>query len=450
MTSRNANKTGGDATTADPRDATPWAEPPTNVRYVVLLALALAAILAYVLRSGVATAGSTIQRELGLDEAEMGYVLGGFFFGYFWFQIPAGWLGSRLGARVSLAAMGLMWAGAMVLTAQARGFWVLMASRLLQGVAQAGMFSVIIMAISEWFPAARRGFASAVITGCMSVGAVIASGLTGRLMGPLGWRVTFLWYAVVVVAWATWVGLWFRDRPAEHPGVNAGEAGLIKVGASAHPNPPDRAPVLAVLGQMARSPGMWALSAQAFFRSFGYAFFITWFPTYLEKGRGVNVSGAGDLTMVPLLGVVLGNFVGGAIVDALLARTGSRRVSRCGVAAISLTLCALATLAAAMADRPLEAVLIISVGSFFSGLSGPTTWAVTMDISGGESAVGFAVMNMAGNLGAIACPVVLGYIIQGLVRDGGDWNLLLYLFAAVYLAGAACWVLLDPETPAVA
>ncbi|MGE3822025.1 MAG: MFS transporter [Isosphaeraceae bacterium] len=448
-------------------EPTPWnepppslAEPPTRVRYVVLSALAMAAILAYVLRSGVATASTTIQRDLELGDVWMGYVLSGFFLGYFWFQIPAGWLGSRLGARTSLVAMGLLWAGAMAMTAAARDGGVLIASRLLQGAAQAGMFSVIIMAVADWFPPSRRGFASSVITGSMSVGAVIASGLTGRLLGPLGWRATFLWYAAVVVAWAAGVGVWFRNRPEEHPGVNASEAWLIrrefKDGAGAgsrpgaSPKPQDRQALLTVLSQMIRSPSMWALNVQAFFRAFGYAFFITWFPTYLEKGRGVNVSGAGDLTMIPLIGVVLGSFAGGAIVDAVLVRTGSRRLSRCAVSAVSLALCGVATLSASWADQPLEAVLIISLGSFFSGFSGPTTWAATMDLSGRETAVGFAVMNMAGNLGAVVCPVVLGYLIHGLVQTGGDWNLLLYLFAAVYFAGAFAWLLLDPEKPAVA
>ncbi|MBY0396736.1 MAG: MFS transporter, partial [Thermoleophilia bacterium] len=99
---------------------------------------------------------------------------------------------------------------------------------------------------------------------------------------------------------------------------------------------------------------------------------------------------------------------------------------------------------------PLEAVLVISLGSFFSGFAGPATWAATMDLSGRETAVGFAVMNMAGNAGAVACPVVLGYLIDGLTKNGGDWNQILYLFAGIYAAGALAWLALDPNRPAVA
>jgi MFS family permease len=426
---------------------------PSRVRFLVLTALALGAVLSYLLRSSVASAVTTIERDLRIDHESMGYVLSGFFFGYFWFQIPAGWLGSRLGARVSLMAMGVLWAASMVLTAISGSGLTMAASRVAQGIAQAGLFSVSIMALGDWFPGSRRGFASAVVTGCMSVGAVVASGLTVRLLGPLGWRWTFLAYAVATLAWVVWVGLWFRDRPESHPAVNRAELELIQDrGEADPPRPgfaPPRAPIVSVLDQMARSPGMWALCVQAFFRAFGYAFFITWFPAYLEKGRGVNVSSAGDLTMIPLLGVVLGSFAGGTLIDGVLARTGNRWLSRSGIAAASLGLCGLATLAAALATRPLDAVLIISLGSFFSGFAGPATWAATMDLSGRETAVGFAVMNMAGNLGAVVCPVVLGYLIEGLTELGGDWNLVLYLFAAVYAIGACSWLLLNPNKPAL-
>jgi MFS family permease len=94
-------------------------------------------------------------------------------------------------------------------------------------------------------------------------------------------------------------------------------------------------------------------------------------------------------------------------------------------------------------------VAILSVGSFFSGLGGPTTWAATMDISGKHTAIGFSLMNMSGNLGAIVCPIVVGYLIAYLTRTGESWDAVLYLFAANYLAAAICWLLLDPNQSAV-
>ncbi len=428
---------------------------PTSVRFAVLGALASAAIGAYLVRVCISTAGSTIQRDLGFTDVQMGYILGGFFLGYMWFQLPAAWLGNWLGARAALAMFCLLWSAGTLASAWSHSFPTLWWSRIAVGIAQAGLFAVTIKALADWFPPARRGMASAVIAGCMSVGAVLASGLTVRLLGPLGWRGTFEAYAFGGILWSAAFYLWFRDTPDEHPGVNAeecrwirGDLELVPAAPHALAAPPEPAG-LAVFLMMLTTASMWALCAQAFFRAFGYAFFITWFPAYLERSYHVKIDSAGDLTMVPLVGIVLGSFVGGYLVDAILVRTGSKRLSRSGVAVVALGLCSLSTLAAILVRDVRAAVAILSVGSLFSGLGGPTTWAATMDISGKHTAIGFSLMNMSGNLGAIVCPIVVGYLIAHLTRSGASWDAVLYLFAANYLAAAVCWLMLDPNQSAV-
>lgn len=424
------------------------------MRYWVLFALAMGAILSYLLRVSISTAGTTIQRELSLDDVAMGDVFGAFFWGYLWVQLPAGWVGYRTGARAALTIMGALWGVSMVAMAAAHSFGLLYASRVALGAAQAGLFAVTIMAVRDWFPTSRRGFASSVITSCMSVGAVLASGLTVRLLLPLGWRGTFLLYALLALGWALVFLLWFRNTPDQHKRVNAMERELIAQGrivaapSSDSPHHDTDSTGRALLA-MAKSWAMWALCIQSFFQAFAYAFFITWFPAYLEKGRGVKLTGAGDLTMLPLFATVVGSFLGGYLADAILIRTGNKWLSRCGVAGVSLGFCAVATLAAAWPEQASAAVWIITIGMLFSGLAKPMQWAVTMDLTGRHSAVGFAVMNIAGNFGALACPKVIGRMIDNLTRNGGDWNSVLYLIVGINLAGAVAWLVLNPSKPAV-
>ena len=85
------------------------------------------------------------------------------------------------------------------------------------------------------------------------------------------------------------------------------------------------------------SPAMWWICAQQFFRAAGYIFFASWFPTYLQKVHGVTPSESGVLASLPLLAVVGGSLVGGAVSDRVLARTGSRAWARKGLAAEPLT-----------------------------------------------------------------------------------------------------------------
>ncbi len=112
-------------------------------------------------------------------------------------------------------------------------------------------------------------------------------------------------------------------------------------------------------------------------------------------------------------------------------------------------LCAAATLNASTIRQPTAAVAVIALGMLFSGIAKPNQWAATIDLCGSHSAVGFAVMNVAGNFGALACPKVLAVMIEGIEKHGGDWNSILYLVAGINVAAAIAWFSLNPNRPAI-
>jgi hypothetical protein len=41
-------------------------------------------------------------------------------------------------------------------------------------------------------------------------------------------------------------------------------------------------------------------------------------------------------------------------------------------------------------------------------------------------------------------PVVLGYVIGDIQTSQGDWNVVIYFVAGIYLAGALSWLLVNP------
>lgn len=422
-------------------------------------------MISYLSRVALGPSASTIQREMGLNDSQMGYILSGFFVGYLWAQIPGGWLGDRLGARWGLALLSLAWSLATIGSALAdSGSW-LWWSRAALGFAQGGLFPISAKVITSWFPVNRRGIAGAVPTACMSVGSVLASGLTVFLIPTIGWRGVFHSYAALGMIWAIIFALWYRNSPKEHPSTNRAERDLIlgkttwssendEVDVAVdlpppHPGHPEQTSTGSALVAMSLSPGMWAFCGQSFFRAFGYAFFITWFPAYLERSRGLKLEDAGLLTMGPLIGVVAGSFLGGYLIDLILKHTRNAWLSRSGLSAGALLVCSLTMVAAAFVEAPMGAVFLITVGTLFFGITGPATWAATMDIAGSRTAIVFAVMNMAGNLGAMACPIVVGKLFESISASGSNWEQVLYLFALVYLAGAICWLVLDPTRSVV-
>jgi sugar phosphate permease len=432
--------------------SSPPTSPPTNVRLWVIVGLALASTCAYLTRNSLGTVNTTIQGELHLDPAVMGVVMSAFFAGYFWFQIPGGILANRWGTRRVLPLLCLAWSACGAWTALATSADSLKLSRFISGIAQAGLVPCSAKAVRDWVPPAQTGLASSAVAGSMTLGGVIAAGLTAQLMPQLGWRGVFFLYSALGLLWALMFYAGFRNRPEEHPKVNEAELHVIRAGAAPKPAVAvvdEKDKPMRVLAAMAISSTLWLLCLQAFCRAFGAVFFSTWFPAYLEQGRGVSVVTAGSLSMWPQVGILVGNLLGGVLVDRILVRSRSKWVSRCATSALALALCAVALLAATVISDARLAVWVIALGCICFGCGSPAGWAAQMDVSGKHTATVFAIANMAGNFGAWICPILLGQTIQSIKLGHTSWSMLLYIIAGIYLLGAIFWVLINPHRSAV-
>jgi len=170
-------------------------------------------------------------------------------------------------------------------------------------------------------------------------------------------------------------------------------------------------------------------------------FFASWFPTFLQRTRHVSVSESGYLQALVFLGTLVGSLLGGILTDAIFRRTGSIRLSRSGVGAGALAACSGLILAAWFVENATLAVALLAIGAMAAALAGPCAFSATIDTGGGYVPQVFGVMNMAGNLAAAACPIV----VARLFAWTANWDLVLLVFAGVYLLGAGFWLLVDPS-----
>ena len=81
---------------------------------------------------------------------------------------------------------------------------------------------------------------------------------------------------------------------------------------------------------------------------------------------------------------------------------------------------------------------------FCNDLAMPSAWGACMDVGGKFAGTYSGSMNMMGNFGGVAGPIVVGYILQ---TTGHNWALTFYVSAAVYVVGALLWLFVDPVTP---
>jgi MFS family permease len=273
----------------------------------------------------------------------------------------------------------------------------------------------------------------------MSVGAIVASSAIAYLLTWMSWQSAFFWLALPGFIWAAGFYLWFRDTPAEHPAVNAAERALIQEGKPAEePGPAPPVPWFTLF----TSSLMLLICFQQFCRAAAYGFYQSWFPTYLQKTRDVEVDDSGYLNSLAMTGYVLGSICAGVLSDWIQARTGRKRLSRQALALVSMAGSALSLLAAHFIADATQAVLVIAVGMFWAGLSGPVGYSITIDTGGRHVTAVFSTMNMCGNLGAFLMPSVIGWLV-GL--PSVSWDDVLLLFVGLYVVAGVCWLLINPE-----
>jgi sugar phosphate permease len=473
----------------DNPDPSPVLAPrPTYVRHLVLAALCFITTINYIQRNSLGGAETTVRADLHLLHKDTGDAMGAFFLTYALCQVPSGWLAQRWGGRRALTIYAAGWSILMAVTAAATSQMELVGARGLMGAFQAGIFPCCTMILASWYPATRRGFTSAMLNSFMLVGGVIASWVTAKLIGPLGWRWLFLLYAVPGLAWAVWFAVWFRNRPQEHPGVNPEELAIISPEAfsALEPNlghPPqgfssaaaqdesitsnrealtmEKAAKQSLVGERGAevgdlvqrvvkpsvpwlaiflSPVLWLICVQQFCRAGSLRFFDMWLPTYLQEVRGQSVMTANYWTSLPLLAGVLGGPIGGILSDFVLARTGSRRAARQGVTIGSIVVALVLYGMAFQVADVWGAVLLSCCGVLIMTFSSPCSYALTMDMGGRNLGVIFATMNMAGNLGAWAFTTFLPRVVEW-----QGWDRALLVFAAMHVVAIVCWLFINPN-----
>jgi MFS family permease len=399
-------------------------------RYALLGLVCAAAGIAYVQRSGVGgVAAESIRAEFSLDTFWFGLVMSAWSLGYALVQIPSGWLADQWGSRRALTVYAILWSTLTGITALATGFASLLAFWTLMGAAQAGIFPASTKAIRDWFPMSRRGTANGLLAASMAIGGALAPTITAVLISKwLTWRQILGFYAVPGIAWAVlFFALSRRAQGSENRAEVKTEAGEAE----------------RVWGRILSSGSVWLLCAQQFLRAAAMIFFATWFPTFLQKTRGVSVAQSGYLTTLAGAGAVLGSLIGGLVSDRVYRITGSTRLSRQGLAVIGMVACAALIVTAHFVRDTTLAVAIISLGTFCGTFGGVSGYTVAIDLGGRRVATVFAVMNMCGNFGAMLFPLAIGLW----VRHTDNWGAVLFVFAGIFAVDAVCWAILNPRGP---
>jgi MFS transporter, ACS family, glucarate transporter len=128
----------------------------------------------------------------------------------------------------------------------------------------------------------------------------------------------------------------------------------------------------------------------------------------------------------------------------MIARTGRVTLVRRAFGFVGLTGAATLLMISFYIKDPLLAVLSMGMASFFNDTTLPGSWTTCMDVGGKYAGTVSGSMNMLGNFGGMAGPIVVGYVLD---LTHHNWQLAFAISSVIYFLGAICWLFIDPVTP---
>jgi len=401
------------------------------MRYGILLLIFLLTTINYADRATFSIAGDAASRDLGLNPIQMGYIMSAFAWAYVIGQIPGGALLDRFGTKLIYTIAIAAWSF-FTLVQGFSGFLTggaifagLFAMRFMVGLAESPSFPGNARLVAAWFPGSERGTASAIFNSAQYFSLVVFAPFMGWLVHTFDWHSVFFVMGGLglIAAFVFWKMV---RSPVDHPGVNKAELDYIEAGGGLT-RMEDRtvtksaaftwANVKQVLGSrmlMGVFIGQYGINVLTYF-------FVTWFPIYLVKERGLNILEAGFAAAAPALCGFAGGVLGGIISDALLKKTGSLTIARKTPLLIGMLLSAL-IIACAYIDNSALIVVVMAVAFFGKGIAS-LGWAVVSDTSPREFVgVTGGIFNTFGNSAGIVTPIVIGYIVAATGSfDGALW-----------------------------
>lgn len=429
----------------------------TRKRFAVLAMLFIVTTINYADRATLSIAGPALSKELGIDTVVMGYIFSAFGWSYVIAQLPGGWLLDRFGSKAVYAASIFLWSvftlaqgGISFLTASVGTAVVaLFALRFLVGAAEAPSFPANGRIVASWFPANERGTASAIFNSAQYFATVLFAPLMGWITHSYGWPAVFVVMGLLGVALSV---LWLKTvfTPRTHPGINQAELDYIaaggalvnmdQAGAASKKAEPAESPKWNYIKQLLSNRMLMGVYVGQYCITTLTYFFLTWFPVYLVKERGMSILNAGFVAALPAICGFAGGVLGGLISDWLLRRGKSLTAARKTPIVIGMLL-STSMIVCNYVDSAAVVVAIMSLAFFGKGL-GALGWAVVSDTSPREiSGLSGALFNTFGNTAGITTPIVIGYLIRGT----GSFNAALVFVAANALVAVGCYLFVVGE-----
>jgi MFS family permease len=356
----------------------------------------------------------------------------------------------------------LAWSLFTALSGSAVGFGSLLACRFLFGVGEAGAYPNMARVQSRWLAPRERARMGGLLWLFARWGGAFAPPLIGmflagvesprfraavagvpglRLIGQVAsWRLAFWMSGLLGVVWVVGFLIWFRDDPVKKRSVNAAELELIRAGRTPGGAGDGHRMPGSAWGALFTSGSLWAIAGLYFCSSFGWSFFASWMPRFYQDVHGISFKRSEWVSGLPLFFGGLSCLLGGWLSDAMVRRTGRKRLWRAVFPITGYGTAAAAMAAIPFVRTPLYATVLLCLANAAVDFGQGANWASIVDIGGSYAGTATGFINMVGNMGNFLQPVIGQWVFHHL-----GWGALFAAYAAAFLVAASMWAFIDPN-----
>src|SRR5471030_1465177 len=430
-----------DTSAPDPEKAARIAQQPASrKRWLIAMLLFVTVVINYLDRSNLSIVAPELMRDLSISPVQAGWIFSAFGWTYAAMQIPGGWLVDRVRPRFLYALALTLWSLATVCMGFVGSFAGLFGLRLVVGALEAPAYPINSRVVTTWFPERERASAIGIYTSGQFVGLAFLTPVLAWLQHRYGWHMVFIGTGVAGIMWAA---VWYAvyREPRQFKGANQAEIELISAGGGlvdlGRKNPThapgfSRAGLRVVLSKRK----LWGIYLGQYAVGSTMWFFLTWFPTYLVKYRGMDFIKSGFLTSLPFLAAFCGVISAGLFSDWLIRKGASVGFAR-KFPIISGLLISTSIIGANFTDSTNWVIFFMAVAFFGNGFAS-ITWSLVTSLAP-QNMLGLTggVFNFVGNLAAVSTPLAIGYL-----ASGSDFAPAITYVACVALLGALSYVFL--------
>ncbi|XP_067118854.1 sialin-like [Centruroides vittatus] len=373
-----------------------------------------------------------------------GIMLAGFFYGFLFGQLNAGWVISRIGAKLIFVGGTAVCSLSVFIIPLITdfGYEVVVIARIFTGLSQGLSFPAMYNLIAKWAPIRERSALLSISVSGNSIGTVLSMILGGYLCkyGFFGgWPSAFYVFGLLGFVLTILLAVLIYESPEVHPRISKQE--LIYIIENT-PNVTDKKQPIPWKSILTSKP-VWTVGVTKFCWGWGYYTILTKLPVYMETILHYSVDKNGFLNALFHTAEGLSSISSGFLSDYLRNRqclkiTVIRKIFEAG-GMLGPAICLIAI--PLIGYNPLMVIIMLTLSLGLFGMTGGGDFPTVVDMAPSFAGVIYSLVNSVGCSSAVFCPYVAGVLLEESHGSIEKWSLVFYISAGFFVFGGILFLL---------